>query len=273
MPPQPECLPTHRAVQPNPDCRIAPPSRAMLTLLCWTALLVGTLAGLHHLSNGALAAPPVLHPATLGAWAAQRGAISIGFALARIASEVVAAYLLVVTLAGLVARAAGFARAARILDRLSVGVVKRVLGVVAGVSLATTAGATTALGHPAWATPAARAAPAPLSSTPDWTVPTMVAVPPAPPGEPPTQSVLLPQPVLPPQNWTIAPGQNLWLVAAATLAQHWQATPSDAEVERYWRQLIAANTSRFAHPGAPDLVFAGQVFALPPVPTPPPPLK
>ncbi len=70
-------------------------------------------------------------------------------------------------------------------------------------------------------------------------------------------------------TWTITLGQNLWLVAATTLEDHWQQAPTDAQVDPYWRQLIAANRVKLANPNAPDLVFAGQVFVLPPIPPKP----
>ncbi|MGH9128499.1 MAG: LysM peptidoglycan-binding domain-containing protein, partial [Acidimicrobiales bacterium] len=67
-----------------------------------------------------------------------------------------------------------------------------------------------------------------------------------------------------PSTWTVSPGDNLWAIAEATLANRWRRSPTDAEVDVYWHRLIAANRSRLASPDAPELIFSGQVFVLPP---------
>lgn len=66
-------------------------------------------------------------------------------------------------------------------------------------------------------------------------------------------------------TWTIRPGDHLWRVAAATVESHLGRTPRTAEVDPYWRALIELNRHRLADPDNPDLVFAGQVFELPPI--------
>lgn len=57
------------------------------------------------------------------------------------------------------------------------------------------------------------------------------------------------------------PGDNLWDIAAATVA----ATGPTASVPAYWESLIAANRSRLPDPANPGLIFAGEVLVLPPV--------
>jgi nucleoid-associated protein YgaU len=64
----------------------------------------------------------------------------------------------------------------------------------------------------------------------------------------------------------VRPGDNLWSIAATTLAGAWGRTPSDAEADRYWTAVVAANRSRLANRDDPDLIFPGQVFQLPPTP-------
>jgi nucleoid-associated protein YgaU len=51
-------------------------------------------------------------------------------------------------------------------------------------------------------------------------------------------------------------------VAVQVLAEAGAAN-DDGEVVRYWLRLIEANTDRLADPANPDLIFPGQVFALP----------
>jgi len=67
-----------------------------------------------------------------------------------------------------------------------------------------------------------------------------------------------------PAPWVVRRGDNLWSVAEANLARTWGRRPTDSEVDRYWLRLIEANRSRLADLGNPDLIFAGQVFELPP---------
>lgn len=64
---------------------------------------------------------------------------------------------------------------------------------------------------------------------------------------------------------TIVSGDHLWGVAEQTLATIWGAPPEPAETAAYLQRLIEANRSVLAVENDPDLVFPGQVFALPPV--------
>jgi len=66
----------------------------------------------------------------------------------------------------------------------------------------------------------------------------------------------------------VQPGEHLWVIAERTLARAWGRPPTDAEIEPYWRDLVAANRGVLADPANPDLVYPGQVFGLPAVPPP-----
>jgi nucleoid-associated protein YgaU len=61
------------------------------------------------------------------------------------------------------------------------------------------------------------------------------------------------------RRWTVQPGDHLWSIARATLADTWHRVPSDQEVDRYWRSLVQANPDLTD----PDLLFAGQAVVLP----------
>jgi hypothetical protein len=67
-------------------------------------------------------------------------------------------------------------------------------------------------------------------------------------------------------RWVIGRGDHLWGVARRTLAAAWSRPPTDGEVARYLDDLVAANAAELVVPGDADLVFAGQVFVLPPTP-------
>jgi len=92
------------------------------------------------------------------------------------------------------------------------------------------------------------------------------APPPAPSEPAPDPAPLRATPVGPIETttWTVARGDHLWSIAARTLGTRLGRDAGDDEVQRYWTALIEANRSRLADPSNPDLIFAGQVFVLPP---------
>jgi len=65
----------------------------------------------------------------------------------------------------------------------------------------------------------------------------------------------------------VARGDSFWSMAERTLGDAWSRAPTAAEVVPYWSRLVDANRSRLADPARPDLIFAGQVFVIPPPPT------
>jgi nucleoid-associated protein YgaU/DNA-binding SARP family transcriptional activator len=80
----------------------------------------------------------------------------------------------------------------------------------------------------------------------------------------------------PVRELTVEPGDNLWTIAEAQVADHLGRAPTNAEIHPYWRQLIAANDTRYVQPGNPDLILPGQRLVAPalgddPVTNPPPP--
>ena len=65
----------------------------------------------------------------------------------------------------------------------------------------------------------------------------------------------------------VAPGDNLWLLAARRLAHATGRDPAsvpDAEVAPYWVRVCDVNRDRLAS-GDPNLVFPGEQVALPPI--------
>jgi hypothetical protein len=235
-----------------------------MLLAGWVVLLVGVIWLLHVLGQGPLASPPLTRPGALAGWVEQRSAPEVAFGGLRLAAVGLAGYLLAASLAGLLAGVAGWARCCAALDVVSPAVVRRLLQGAVGV----TAAATVAGPHAA-----AWAAPGGLPQQ-DSAVPVMHRLAVSPPSHTqPAQPAQSPPAVQPAQSqpaststWVVRPGDNLWSVAAATLAGSWGRTPSDAEVDRYWTALIAANRSRLANSDDPDLIFPGQVFQLPPTP-------
>lgn len=71
-------------------------------------------------------------------------------------------------------------------------------------------------------------------------------------------------------GWTVRRGECFWSIADDALAHALGRAPSDAEVVPYWRAMIQANRHLLADPANADLIYPGQVFAVPPVPAPGP---
>lgn len=68
-------------------------------------------------------------------------------------------------------------------------------------------------------------------------------------------------------TWTVEPGDSFWKIAEEELRDAWGRDDlTDAEVDEYWRTLIAQNMDRLVEPGNPDLLFPGQKLMLPKVP-------
>jgi hypothetical protein len=101
---------------------------------------------------------------------------------------------------------------------------------------------------------------APIAPT---TAPTSLAPVPPPPRAP--------APAIPPDTghpddelWTVTPGDTFWSIAEEALTDQRGSFPTQHEIVRYWRQLIATNQPRLAVPSNPDLLLPGQSLVLPP---------
>jgi len=95
---------------------------------------------------------------------------------------------------------------------------------------------------------------------------TAVTGPPAP--EPTTEPAQSPQVGAAPTDheWITQAGDHFWHIAEATLATTWGRTPTDTEVDGYWRAVVARNRDRLVDRDNPDLIEVGQRFVLPEVP-------
>lgn len=247
-------------------------------------------------------AGPGHDPWTLADWRAlldQRGPVIVAFAALRVSMLVVAALLLALGLLHALAAGRGGLRLARVARALTPRVLRPFLGVVtfATLSVPTMAGAAPS-GPPT--APGSATSPPPVMVLVDPAAPTSSPTT-APIGVPPTMRrvgpttaapsattttstttsttttaprelvvspiAAKPRPVVEapaPATWTIRRGEHLWSIAehVATAALARDAT--DAEVEPYWRALIAANRDRLIDRDNPDLVHAGQELVLPP---------
>jgi len=278
--------------------RIAP-------LLAWlSALAAGAL--LLAKAGEVLPTPPA-HPTHWGDWAATTHPVAAAFGGLRLIGLALCAYLLATTTLSLLAAASGVPHLLRAVDLVTLPVVRALVrsalgvGVAASIAWSTQVGPAlaqtgasaggasgTAVMHlldaapTSTATTVTGAAPITAGHTPPTMSTTPTATPrcrrrarhprarspaslrPADTGPTPAPG---PARVSEADTWTIAPGDHVWRVAERTLAGAWERPPTDAETSTYLGALIEANHDRLVVPGHPDLVYAGQVFALP---TPPP---
>ncbi|HWH35534.1 MAG TPA: hypothetical protein VNT56_09495 [Acidimicrobiales bacterium] len=250
----------------------------------WLAILLAVAAGGRALARGPLAPPPLGDPGSWASWAAARSPVEAAFAVLALVVVVLAWYLLMVTSLGALARLWGARRLVRVVDVLTLPVVRRSLHAAAGVTLvgSTVAGVAGARVEPPLVTIAAVAGDE-AGADDDEDPPVMRALPedaptgeggpalaPGPTGEPPAVPTSQGTGTAG-AGWEVRAGDHLWSLAERALGQAAGAgdatgpPPGEAEVARYWLRLIEANTDRLADPTNPDLIFPGQVLVLPPV--------
>jgi hypothetical protein len=185
------------------------------------------------------------------------------------AAAVLVAWLVAGTATCLAARVVPGLAALRTLDRWTAPAVRRVVdrALVCSFAASTLVVTGAAPGGTTTAPP-----PAIVHVTPDGELvlrprpPATAATPPAvarrPSPSPSPAPALAPAPARPPAQHAVAPGDNLWAIAAAHLAAHGGAPVADALVASYWRRLVDANRATLRS-GDPNLIFPGELLTLP----------
>ncbi|HET7655299.1 MAG TPA: LysM domain-containing protein [Acidimicrobiales bacterium] len=229
--------------------------RRTLVVLSWLAGLAAAAGALLAAGRGALAGPDVAHPSTWSAWASGRDPVDAAVAVLRTGLLAVTLYLLAVTLLGLLARAVALPRLVAGLEIAGGPLVRRVLAGAAGAGLALTtlapAVATAQTAPPATAVMRLLdERPPPARTTTTVATPPPTVAPPAATREP-AQEIL------------VEPGDSFWSIARRHVTDRAGREPSEREIARFWRKLIAANTDRLAVAGNPDLLFPNQALRLP----------
>ena len=267
-----------------------------LRLIGWIAGLTVAVISLAAMGWGELGDPPLDGGSReLIRWATTRDPASVLMGGIRLAVLAAATYLLVVTVLVLLARATAAAPVISLTDRISVPLVRRIVGGTVGLAMA---GTPLAPITAAWAvTPvvAAVSAPAPppltegaptLRRLPDSTSgrdaappPTLSPLfqpesPPPPPTPPVAGARTTPHPApasVPtpapegPTRWIVRPGDHLWLISASVLGSALKRPPSNAEIARLWRVVIDDNRSSLPDPANPDLLYVGMQIVVPSV--------
>ena len=239
--------------------------RRSIPLVAWVVGLTAVLAGAVALgSSPSLAAPPVSRPGELSGWLAVRGPVQASFAVLRLVVVVLAAYLLLATVLAVAARLCRPGRMVEALDArssawlrhivemaLGAGLVGVPVGVVdAGGPVARSEISADLLAVETLADGSAVGDDVPAAE--EWSAPpTMQRL------DPPGRAAAAMSEVV------IGAGDHLWSVAERALAVAWGRPPVDAEVAPFWQQVVEVNRPRLADPANPDLLFVGQVVAVP----------
>lgn len=237
-------------------------ARDRLALGAWMTFLAGALAALQALGSGPLEAPPTNG---IGRWFAERDAATAVFALLRLALLGTGWYLFAATLLAAALRLVRADVAAGAVEACTPAPVRRLVRAAAGLTLAASVVAVSAAAAsegdepvtmrrlPETGTPVADDADGPVTMIRLADEPAQTAPPASPPPTPAT--------------WTVVPGDHLWSIAERSLEAAWRRSPSDDEIDPYWRLLIEQNRTRIPDPANPDLIHPALELVLP---APPP---
>lgn len=260
---------------PAPAGPVTDPAwRRLLVGAAWIVGLVATILVLDRLGSGQLSTPPLLDRSELQLWLDDRDVVVAAFALIRLVGLALAWYLLLVTVLGLAARLSRIPALVRLADVATLPAVRKILGAVAGVGLTASAASLMA----ANLFPDQAPGPGGGSALAD----DQVVLERLPDGDdvilrrlPDTEGTSTlevedtPAAESSGSTWTAAPGDHLWHIAEATLADAWGRAPTDTEVVPYWTGLVEANRDVLVDPSNPDLIHPGQTFRLPQPPAAP----
>ena len=231
-----------------------------LRLAGWAAGIALALYVLSVSGRGELSPPPIGAPGRWPTWLEGREPAAAAFAILRLMAVGGCWYLAAATVVGTILRLLRADVLVAVADRVTVAPVRHLL---AGSLTLTLSG----IGP----TAAMAAQPAPTTTTTTAiTTSSMVGAPAtvtmvrlpsagAEPEAPPTPAE--PSPTV--TRYTVVSGDCFWTIADDLLHRSWGRAPTDAEIVPYWLRLIEANRAELADPENADLIFPGQIFAVP----------
>lgn len=250
--------------------------------------------------RGALATPPLLHPAEFSSWWSTNDPVVVALALLRVAGLTAGCYWLVLCTVTAVTRCTGSAAwlAHARLPGLR-AVAKNAAGATAiGAAMTGVAGcglvvAPGPVNHPTPPILVPIPAPAPAGNQPrhqpEPPAPVLMAPATTPPVAPVTTPPAAPEPATPaatptpatptlsspapvalapsgatvPTEWVVKPGDDLWSIAESVLTARLGRRPGERAVAELWLRVIEANRAHLPDPANPNLIFAGDVVAIP----------
>lgn len=136
-----------------------------------------------------------------------------------------------------------------------VALILAVAGVVVGVTLSSTSG-------PSRPRSSVTQPPVSVTQPPVSVAPPTTPVTPPPVTKPPTPVPPAPRP-LSPTTVQVAQGDSFWTIAARVATTRLGRSPTTAEIGPVWLSLIQANAPVLVHPGNANLIYPGQVLAVP----------
>lgn len=263
-----------------------------LLLPTWCAVLALALVALHLLGDTDLGMP--LQPTAWADHLAEVGPAAVIVGALRLLAMGLAWYLVVVTVAGALTRAAGRRVAVAATDAVSPRFVRRLLASAGGLAISgaglALATAPIAIGvDPVRSSSAASLQPQAIATFRQFS-PVVVPVPSVAsphaadavsngddgastaelaalelsgPGATLAETASGTVDQRPDDTWEVDCGDHLWLIAQEVLAEPTGVVPSDEVVTEYWLTLIAANRDRLVAPQNPDLLIPGQVLTIP----------
>ena len=246
------------------------------TISVRSATRLGTIA----LAAGAIlfAMPLDAGPSQLGelfVWWEQVGTPQATVSLLRASALLLASWLFFVSLIGAAGAACRSATTARLAWRLTPRSIRRLIAVSVVLSVATPGLANAAESTELPAPILVDLGPAEASASEDADPPELIdlgpvvasprpwhldAIQPTSPLPEAAIATFLQSPSAESETWQVAPGDHLWSIAEEILAEG-GASPSESDVEHYWRRLIDAN--REAIGLNPDLIHPGILLTLP----------
>ena len=229
--------------------------------LVLAAVLVAIVAWLWRLGSGDLSAPPMSLDA-VSAWVDRHDSVTLAFAVVRLEALAFAGYLLVLTAASAFVRLLRLPRATRLVDLLTLPVLRSLFGGAAALGVIAVPTAVHRPAQTATTTMVVEARVDDPNAQATLHLEGAETEPPAPAPPPPPVAESAPTPA-PADTWLVQPGDSLWSIAASHIAEMSGEPATDADVLVMWRRLIDLNRERLVNPDDPDLIFADQVFELP----------
>jgi nucleoid-associated protein YgaU len=229
------------------------------------------MAFLHHLGGGTLSAPPVGSAADLAGWVTDREPVIIAMVLVRLLALAVGYHLFITGALVVIGRLARAPRLVLWADAMTLPIFRSTAARIAGLAISAStmvAGALPSAGAVSEPTVSLDApAPAPVSGGHPF-IERVVLPRSAPPTTDGTTATI--RPVIPasvpaaepaPRVHRVVPGDHLWAIAEHALGEALGRTPTDAEIDPFWRAVILANPDLVD----PDLIFPGQLVVVPQV--------
>lgn len=65
------------------------------------------------------------------------------------------------------------------------------------------------------------------------------------------------------REWKVKPGDHLWAIAETVMSEEGASNLDNAQVGRYWLELVEANRDRLPDPANADLIFTDQILVIP----------